>query len=105
MAVSESKLNEIKELIKNNQNILFMKGTKEMPMCGFSARAIGALTTAGAQFTTVDVLADEEVREGIKIVSSWPTVPQFFAKGEFIGGSDILAQLLETGELQKIVKG
>lgn len=105
MAVSEAKMNEIKELVKNNQKILFIKGTKEMPMCGFSARACAALANAGAQFKTVDVLADEEIREGIKQFSNWPTIPQFFAKGEFIGGSDILAQLFENGELQKIVKG
>jgi monothiol glutaredoxin len=96
---------QIAEEVKNNKIIMYVKGTRQQPMCGFSARACAALANAGAQFATVDVLADEEIREGIKQVSSWPTIPQFFAKGEFIGGSDILAQLFENGELQKIVKG
>jgi monothiol glutaredoxin len=75
-----------------------------MPMCGFSARAVNILKSCGAPFMTVDVLQDEEVRQGIKIYSNWPTVPQLYVKGEFIGGSDIMSEMYETGELQQLIK-
>lgn len=95
---------KIKQQIADNNIILYMKGNAELPMCGFSARAVNILKTAGAKFTTVDVLKDEEIRQGIKVFSSWPTIPQLYIKGEFIGGSDIIAEMFEAGELQELIK-
>lgn len=98
-------INEIIEKqISENNIVLYMKGNKEMPMCGFSARAVNLLKSCGADFTTVDVLKDEAIREGIKQFSDWPTIPQLYVKGEFIGGSDIMAEMYEAGELQAIVR-
>jgi monothiol glutaredoxin len=91
----------IEELVKNNDVVLFMKGSKMFPQCGFSARAIEILSRCGTKFTDVNVLADYEIREGIKAYSGWPTIPQLFIKGEFIGGSDIMMELYQSGELQK----
>lgn len=91
----------IDALVKGNDVVLFMKGTRFFPQCGFSARAIGILQQVGAKFETVDVLADPEIRQGVKDYSSWPTIPQLYVKGEFIGGSDIMMSLYESGELQK----
>jgi monothiol glutaredoxin len=91
----------IEQLVGNNDVVLFMKGTKFFPQCGFSARAIAVLQQAGAKFETVDVLADDEIRQGIKEFSSWPTIPQLYIHGEFVGGSDILVELFQSGELQK----
>lgn len=96
--------NKIKQQIADNPIILYMKGNADMPLCGFSARAVNLLKSCGAKFTTVDVLQDEELRSGIKIYSNWPTIPQLYVKGEFIGGSDIIAEMYETGELQEVVK-
>ncbi len=95
---------KIQQQIADNKIILFMKGNAELPMCGFSARAINILKACGATFQTVDVLQDDEIRQGIKVFSNWPTIPQLYINGEFIGGSDILAEMFETGELQKIVQ-
>lgn len=95
---------KIKQQIEANDIILFMKGNAELPMCGFSARAVNLLKACGAKFATVDVLQDDEVRQGIKIYSNWPTIPQLYVKGEFIGGSDILAEMFEAGELQDLLK-
>jgi len=95
---------KIKQQIEENTIILYMKGNAELPMCGFSARAVNLLKSCQAQFTTVDVLQADEVRQGIKAYSNWPTVPQLYVKGEFIGGSDIMAEMFETGELQQLVK-
>ena len=81
-----------------------MKGNAELPMCGFSARAVNILKSCGAKFTAVDVLQDEEIRQGIKVYSNWPTIPQLYIKGEFIGGSDIMAEMFEAGELQELLK-
>lgn len=94
---------KIKQQISENNIILFMKGNAELPMCGFSARAVNILKSCGATFATVDVLKDEEIRQGIKIYSNWPTIPQLYVRGEFIGGSDIIAEMFEAGELQEIV--
>lgn len=96
---------KIKQQIESNAIILFMKGNAELPMCGFSARAVNILKQCGAKFATVDVLQDEEIRQGIKAYSNWPTIPQLYVKGEFIGGSDIMAEMFEAGELQELVKG
>jgi monothiol glutaredoxin len=93
----------IKETVTGNRVVLFMKGTKNFPQCGFSARAVEILKKAGAQFKDVNVLADPGIRQGIKDFSSWPTVPQVYIDGKFVGGSDILAELFESGELQKLL--
>lgn len=94
---------KIKQQISENDIILYMKGNAELPMCGFSARAVNILKSCGAKFTTVDVLKDEEIRQGIKIYSNWPTIPQLYIKGEFVGGSDIIAEMFEAGELQELI--
>jgi len=93
----------IKQQITDNTIILYMKGNAELPMCGFSARAVNILKSCGAKFTTVDVLQNEEIRQGIKAYSNWPTIPQLYIKGEFIGGSDIMSEMYEAGELQELV--
>ncbi len=95
---------KIKGYIDSNRVLLFMKGSKQFPQCGFSARAIEALKRVGAEFETVNVLADPEVREGIKEFSSWPTIPQVYIDGKFVGGSDILLEMFQNGELEKLVK-
>ncbi len=95
---------KIKQQIKDHSILLYMKGSAEMPMCGFSARAITILKSCGAPFTTVDVLQDETIRQGIKIYSNWPTVPQLYINGEFVGGCDIMAEMFEAGELQELIK-
>lgn len=95
---------KIKSQITENHIILYMKGNAELPMCGFSARAVNILKSCGAKFATVDVLSDDEIRQGIKVFSNWPTIPQLYVNGEFIGGSDIMAEMFEAGELQELVK-
>jgi monothiol glutaredoxin len=94
---------KIKQQISDNAIVLYMKGNAELPMCGFSARAVNLLKACGAKFATVDVLQDEEIRNGIKVYSNWPTIPQLYVKGEFIGGSDIMSEMYEAGELQTLV--
>ena len=94
----------IAELVKSNDVVLFMKGNASFPQCGFSGRAIQVLKACGVDakaITTVNVLEDDEVRAGIKEFSSWPTIPQLYVKGEFIGGSDIMMEMYENGELQQ----
>ncbi|MBX9716388.1 MAG: Grx4 family monothiol glutaredoxin [Burkholderiaceae bacterium] len=95
----------IDDLVKGNDVVLFMKGTAQFPMCGFSGRAIQILKACGATaVTTVNVLEDEEIRQGIKGYSNWPTIPQLYVKGEFVGGSDIMAEMFEAGELAPLLK-
>src|SRR3990167_4807909 len=94
---------KIKQQVNDNHIVLFMKGNAELPMCGFSARAVNILKSCGATFTTVDVLKDEDIRQGIKIYSNWPTIPQLYINGEFVGGSDIMAEMFESGELQTLI--
>ncbi|MBE1296809.1 Grx4 family monothiol glutaredoxin [Phycobacter azelaicus] len=89
----------IDETVKNNDVVLFMKGTKEMPQCGFSSRVAGVLNYIGVDYTDVNVLADEEIRQGIKDYSDWPTIPQLYIKGEFVGGCDIITEMTLSGEL------
>ena len=97
---------QIKQLVTSNDVVLFMKGNRMFPQCGFSARAIAILRQLGVtQFETVDVLADPDMRQGVKDYSNWPTVPQLYVRGEFIGGSDIMMEMLESGELQKKLAG
>lgn len=95
---------KIKQQLNEHEIVLYMKGSAEMPMCGFSARAVNILKSCGAKFHTVDVLQDEEIRQGIKVYSNWPTIPQLYIRGEFIGGSDIMAEMCEAGELQDLIQ-
>jgi monothiol glutaredoxin len=95
---------KIEETIKNNPVVLFMKGTKAMPQCGFSSTVAQILTRCGVEFKDVDVLADNAIREGIKQFSNWPTIPQLYIKGEFIGGCDIAREMYQSGELQALLK-
>ena len=91
----------IKATVDSNRVMLFMKGNRDFPQCGFSGRAIQILQALGTQFETADVLMDDEIRQGIKQYSNWPTVPQLYIDGEFIGGSDIMMEMYENGELAK----
>lgn len=92
----------IDETVKSNDVVLFMKGTKEMPQCGFSSRVAGVLNYMGVEYTDINVLADEEVRQGIKEYSDWPTIPQLYIKGEFVGGCDIISEMTLSGELDTL---
>ena len=93
----------IDEIVKNNDVVLFMKGTALFPQCGFSSRAIAILDRLDAKYETVDVLQDQEIRQGIKTYSDWPTIPQLYVKGEFVGGSDIMMEMFESGELGQLL--
>jgi len=93
---------QIDETVKANDVVLYMKGTKEMPQCGFSSRVAGVLNYMGVDYADVNVLADEEVRQGIKDYSDWPTVPQLYVKGEFVGGCDIITEMTLSGELDTL---
>ena len=96
----------IDDLVKNNDVVLFMKGNASFPMCGFSGRAVQILKACGVEprsLTTVNVLDDEAIRQGIKEYSQWPTIPKLYVKGEFVGGSDIMMEMYESGELQQMV--
>ena len=98
----------IDELVKGNEVLLFMKGNASFPQCGFSGRAIQILKACGVDpkaVKTVNVLTDDGIRQGIKEYSQWPTIPQLYIKGEFIGGSDIMMEMYESGELQKVIDG
>lgn len=92
----------IDETVKNNDVVLFMKGTKQMPQCGFSSRVAGVLNYMGVDFLDVNVLADDEIRQGIKEYSDWPTIPQLYVKGEFVGGCDIVTEMTLSGELDTL---
>jgi monothiol glutaredoxin len=100
MSVNE----RIDEIVKNNDVVLFMKGTPLFPQCGFSSKAIAILDHLGVAYESVDVLQDMEIRAGIKDYSDWPTIPQLYVKGEFLGGSDIMMEMYEAGELQEMVE-
>ena len=94
----------IADLVKSNRVVLFMKGTAQFPMCGFSGRAIQLLKASGAtDLATFNVLEDEAVRQGIKEYANWPTIPQLYVNGEFVGGSDIMMEMYEAGELQPLI--
>ncbi|NES96343.1 MAG: Grx4 family monothiol glutaredoxin [Desertifilum sp. SIO1I2] len=94
----------IDSLVNQNKILVFMKGTKLMPQCGFSNNVVQILNTLGVPFDTVNVLDDPEIRQGIKEYSNWPTIPQVYINGEFVGGSDILIELYQKGELQEMVE-
>ena len=93
----------IDEIVRSNDVVLFMKGTELFPQCGFSSRAVAILERLETPFKTVDVLQDADIRQGIKEYSDWPTVPQLYVKGEFVGGSDIMMEMFESGELQELL--
>ena len=95
----------IEETVKGNDIVLFMKGSPTAPQCGFSASAAGILQGYGKPFAHVNVLADPDIREGVKSYTNWPTIPQVFIKGEFVGGADILRQLHDSGELKTMIEG
>jgi monothiol glutaredoxin len=96
----------IDDLVKGNRIVLFMKGTAQFPMCGFSGRAMQILKACGVEdLKTVNVLEDEGIRQGIKEYANWPTIPQLYVNGEFVGGSDIMMEMYEAGELQQTLKG
>ena len=101
-------MSDVKErldaLVKNNDVVLFMKGSALFPQCGFSSRAVAILDHLGVPYETVDVLQDQEIRNGIKEYSDWPTIPQLYVKGEFVGGCDIVREMFQTGELQDLLK-
>jgi monothiol glutaredoxin len=94
----------IDELVKSNKVLVFMKGSKLMPQCGFSNNAVQILNSFGVPYETVDVLADPDIRQGIKEYSNWPTIPQVYINGEFVGGSDVLVELYQQGELQPMIE-
>ena len=102
--MTEDIMKKIQEQIDKNNIILYMKGSKDMPMCGFSARVVQLLNSYDVPYETVDVLKDPQIRQGIKDFSNWPTIPQLYVKGKFIGGCDICMELQESGELEPIVK-
>jgi len=93
----------IKEQVTGNDVVLFMKGTKDFPQCGFSGRVAQILSYLGVSYKDVNVLADEKVREGIKVYTNWPTVPQLYIKGEFVGGADIVTDMFQSGDLQTML--
>jgi monothiol glutaredoxin len=94
----------IQSMVKSNKILVFMKGSKLMPQCGFSNNTVQILNSLGAPYETVDVLSDPEIRQGIKEYSNWPTIPQVYINGEFVGGSDVLIELYQQGELQQMVE-
>jgi monothiol glutaredoxin len=101
---SSTVFDRIKDEVGQNQVLLFMKGTPVFPQCGFSAAVVQILTQMGVKFKGVDVLADPEIRRGVKEFSNWPTIPQLYVKGEFVGGCDIIREMYEAGELQDLLK-
>jgi monothiol glutaredoxin len=92
----------IRDTVTSNDVVLYMKGTKAMPQCGFSSRVAGVLNYMGVEFVDVNVLADDEIRQGIKDFSDWPTIPQLYVKGEFVGGCDIVTEMTLSGELDQL---
>ena len=96
-------IERIKKQIESNPVLLYMKGTPDFPQCGFSGRAVQILEQCGAEFSYVNIFEDPEIRENLKTYSNWPTFPQLFVKGELVGGSDIMLELFQSGELQKLL--
>jgi monothiol glutaredoxin len=94
----------IEEIVRGSNIVLFMKGTELFPQCGFSSRAVAILEHLQVPFKTVDVLQDPDIRQGVKEYSDWPTIPQLYIRGEFVGGSDIMMEMFENGELQQLVQ-
>jgi monothiol glutaredoxin len=99
-------LDVIKDQVTKNRVVLYMKGTPDFPQCGFSANAVGILRACGAnEIFTVNVLEEPDIRQGIKEYANWPTIPQLYIDGEFVGGSDILTEMYQSGELKKLITG
>ncbi|HEV2160619.1 MAG TPA: Grx4 family monothiol glutaredoxin [Stellaceae bacterium] len=103
MTTDATVTDRIKQDIADNTVVLFMKGTPVFPQCGFSARVVQILTQMGVKFKGVDVLADPAIRQGVKEFSNWPTIPQLYVKGEFVGGCDIVSEMYENGELKQVL--
>lgn len=101
--MSEDIKNTIRSQVESNPVLLYMKGTKDSPMCGFSARVVQMLNTLGVGYKTVNVLENEEIRQGIKEFSDWPTIPQLYVDGKFIGGCDICEEMFRSGDLEKML--
>jgi monothiol glutaredoxin len=101
--MTDATTNRIDEIVKSNNVVLFMKGSPLFPQCGFSSKAIAILDHLNVDYASVDVLQDMEIRQGIKAYSDWPTIPQLYVKGEFLGGSDIMMEMYEAGELEALV--
>jgi len=101
--MSKDTMKKIQDMIDQNRIVLYMKGNKDMPQCGFSAKVVQILNTHGVNYETVDILEDPDIRQGIKDFSNWPTIPQLYVDGKFIGGCDITVELHETGELESIL--
>jgi monothiol glutaredoxin len=99
-----SVLDRIRDTVTRNDVVLYMKGTKTMPQCGFSSRVAGVLNFIGVDYVDVNVLADDEIRQGIKDYSDWPTIPQLYVKGEFVGGCDIVTEMALSGELDQLLE-
>jgi monothiol glutaredoxin len=104
MAMDAATRSRIEQTIGSDRVVLFMKGTRDFPQCGFSARVVQMLDRLVPDYTTVDVLADAAIRQGIKDFSSWPTIPQLYVAGEFIGGCDIVTEMFQSGELQALMR-
>lgn len=100
----EDVMKKIESQVNGNKVVLYMKGTRDMPQCGFSARVVQILNSYGVGYETVDVLADPEIRQGIKEFSNWPTIPQLYVGGKFVGGCDICVEMDQSGELEPIIK-
>ncbi|MDA1238918.1 MAG: Grx4 family monothiol glutaredoxin [Proteobacteria bacterium] len=96
--------NTINDVVKNNNVVLFMKGTKSMPQCGFSSKVAGILNFMGVEFQDINVLENQEIRESIKVYSDWPTIPQLYVNGEFVGGCDIITEMTLSGELDTLLE-
>ena len=94
---------QIKEQVSSNKVMLYMKGTPQFPQCGFSGQAVQVLQACGAEFGSFDVLSDDGIRQGIKEFANWPTIPQLYINGEFVGGSDIMIEMYQNGELKKMI--
>jgi monothiol glutaredoxin len=101
-ALNEQTKNKIENVLTNNSVVLFMKGTPDFPMCGFSAKAVAILRDLKVNFEGINVLEDDEIREGIKAYGNWPTIPQLYVKKELVGGSDIMMEMYQTGELKEL---
>lgn len=102
--MAEETNTRIESMVGKDDVVLFMKGTPLFPQCGFSSRAVAILDHCGIAYESVDVLQDMEIRQGIKAFSDWPTIPQLYVKGEFVGGSDIMMEMFEAGELQQLLE-
>lgn len=95
---------QIEQLLQADELVLFMKGNADYPQCGFSANSVGILKTLNCTFKTFNILSDQDIRQGLKDYSNWPTYPQLYYKGELLGGNDIITQMFESGDLQKVIK-